>query len=74
MRCALIKYKLDLLRVCEKGISNKNIDNLLIFWENKVRKNLKGFSKNQDILTLIDDMDRILENLEEKKNKKIRKN
>ena len=73
MRCALIKYKLDLLRVCEKGISNKNIDNLLIFWENKVRKNLKGFSKNQDILTLIDDMDRILENLEEKKNKKNKK-
>jgi len=72
LRFSLIKYKIDLLRVCEKG-SNKNIDNLLIFWENKIRKNLKGFGKNQDILQLIDDMDRIFENLEEKKNKKNKK-
>ena len=71
--CSLIKYKIDLLRVYEKRVGNKNIDSLLIFWENKIRKNLKGFSKHQVILTLIDDMDRIFENLEEKKNKRNKK-
>ena len=53
-----------MLTICEKGSKNKGLDNLLTFWEKKVKKNMKNFSQNQDIHTLIEDIDKIIENLE----------
>jgi hypothetical protein len=64
---------MDLLSICEKGLKNKGLDNLLTFWEKKVKKNLKSFSQNQDIHTLIEDIDKIIENVESKKIKKPKK-
>ena len=62
-----------MLSIAEKGLKNKGLDNLLSFWEKKVRKNIKSFSQNQDIHTLIEDIDKIIENLESKKIKKKKK-
>ena len=62
-----------MLNICEKGLKNKGLENLLAFWEKKVKKNLKSFSQYQDIHTLIEDIDKIVENLDSKKNKKKKK-
>ena len=62
-----------MLNICEKGSKNKGLDNLLSFWEKKVKKNMKNFSQNQDIHTLIEDIDKIVENLESKRCKKKKK-
>lgn len=64
---------MDLLNICEKGLKNKGLDNLLAFWEKKVKKNWNNFSLYQDIHTLIEDIDKIIENLESKKGKKKKK-
>ena len=62
---------MTLLKLCEKEIDNEGLDNLLKFWEEKIRKNLKGFFKLQEVLIKFEEIDKTIEKIESKKNKKL---
>lgn len=63
----MIKEKI-ILEICDKDIVNQGLDNLLIFWNDKIKTNLSKLSDFQIIIMLIYEIDKLIEKLMKKKN------
>ena len=51
----------------ERGLQNLGINNLLIFWSEKIRNNTTNFFADQNLLILIDEIDQKITKIESKK-------
>ena len=70
LKSVLSKGEIYLSDLLKKDFNNKDLANIFNFWNAKIRKNNTKFSNFENIKILINDIDKIIENLELKRNDK----
>ena len=55
-----------IIQIYERSIHNQGLDNLMLFWDNKIKNNLSKFADYQSIIMLIYEIENLIGKIKQK--------